>query len=483
MGNYGMNFKGITRRWYINVLAVVFLVLVGFEIIFSVIVYNYYYDSVGQHLKARAEITSRFFNKYSKTQYSEFYTGARQLVDDFTEKDKIELQIIDLDGKVLFSSNGFVPSVLVMTNDVKNAIWGNTENFIGKNSFSNENIMSVSSPLKDASGNIRGVARFVVSLTELDKYILLFISVSIVISIIIILLVFFSGRYFISSIVKPVSDITKTAKEIAKGELNIRIDKKYDDEIGELVDSINNMANEISKTDHLKNDFISSISHELRTPLTAIKGWSETMLSCDSKNDTETINKGLNIISEESQRLTIMVEELLDFSRMQNHGIQIDLQPIDVGSILIETIYIMKERARREGIIIEFSIKDELPVTIGDSNRLKQVFINVIDNAVKHSEKEGKIDVTAENDGEYIIIIINDYGCGIPLEFLPNVKQKFIKGPSSKSGSGLGLALADEIVKLHNGQINIESVEDKGTTVKIVLPIIEKESSDDQNKV
>lgn len=474
-----MNFKGITRRWYINVLAVVFLVLVGFEVIFSVIVYNYYYDSVRGHLKTSAETTSRFFNKYSKTQYSEFYSGAKQLVDDFTEKDKMELQIIDLDGKVLFSSNGFVPSVSVKTNDVRNAIWGNTDSFVGKNSFTDENIMAVSSPLKDASGNIRGVARFVVSLAELDKYILLFIAISIALSIVIILLVFFSGRYFISSIVKPVSEITKTAKEIAKGELDIRINKKYDDEIGELVDSINDMANEISKTEHLKNDFISSISHELRTPLTAIRGWSETMLSCDTKTDTETIQKGLHIINEESQRLTNMVEELLDFSRMQNHGIQIDLQPMDVGSILIETIYIMKERARREGIIIEFSVKDELPVTTGDSNRLKQVFINVIDNAVKHSEKEGKIDVTAESDEESITVTISDYGRGIPPEFLPNVKQKFIKGPSSKGGSGLGLALADEIVKLHFGQIIIESEEDKGTTVKIVLPVVEKESEEE----
>lgn len=477
-----MKFSGITRRWYINVLAVIFVFLVGFVAVFSTIIYNFYYDSVKQQLKSSADVTAAFFNKYSKIKYSEFYTGARQLVDDFSQKDKMELQIVDLDGKILFSTNGFVPKDAIKTRDFTNAVWGQSSSFIGKNSETGENIMAVSSALKDSYGNIRGVARIVVSLTELNSYIFLIIVISAIVAIIILILVIFSGGYFINSIVRPLGEITTTAKDIAKGDLSVRIDKKYDDEIGVLVDSINNMADELSKTEHVKNDFISSVSHELRTPLTAIRGWSETMLSCDLNQEADTVNKGLNIINDEAKRLTTMVEELLDFSRMQNNGLKINLEPIDVGHILMECIFIMKERARREGIIIEFSVTDELPPMMGDDDRLKQVFINIIDNAVKHSESEGNIDVTATFD-ENILITITDYGCGIPAEFLPKIKGKFIKGQSLKRGSGLGLAIADEIVALHQGELTIESEEGKGTKVIVILPIIKLEQSENEGNV
>lgn len=476
MGNLSIKFKGITRRWYINIFGVIIVFLIGFEIVFSIIVYNYYYESVRQYLETRANVTAQFFNKYSKTQYKEFFEGTRKLADDFSEKDKIEMQIVNIDGNVLSSTNSYVPAKRVTTSDFSKAVWGETGSYNGRDTETHENIMAVSVGLRDASGNVRAVARFVVSLSEVDNFLLLAIIISVAVCIVILFLVLLSGRFYINSIVRPVEVITETARHIAKGEMTARIENRYDDEIGVLVDSINNMAEELSETEHLKNDFISSVSHELRTPLTAIKGWSETMLATD-KSDEATIQRGLTVINEEAERLTRMVEELLDFSRMQNNRLIINAEEIDVGEALIESVYIMKERARREGFIIEFSVNSELPVIEGDKNRLKQVFINIIDNAIKHSEKAGKIIISAEG-GENITIVFQDFGCGIPAEFMPKIKEKFIKGLSSKRGSGLGLALADEIIKLHGGTLDIESEEGKGTCVKIVLPVNKKNDGD-----
>ena len=468
-----MKIKGITKSWFFNVFGIIFIFLVAFEIIFSIIMTTYYYDSVRQRVKTTATVTAQFFNKYSKNQSSEFYSAAIKLADDFTEKDKMELQIVDIDGKVLASTNGYLPSEPIGTSDFTRAMWQETPSFLGKNTETKENIMAVSVGLKDASGNIRAIARFVVSTAKLEYYLLFIIGVSIIICFIILLLVFFSGSYYIGSIVKPVAQITEATKTIAKGDLKVRIENSYNNEIGELVESINNMAEELCLTEQIKNDFISSISHELRTPLTAIKGWSETMLSCDVATEAVTIDHGLKVINDEAERLTKMVEELLDFSRMQSNRLTLNMVGMDIGQILIETTYMLAERARREGIIIEYSSEGELPPMEGDPDRLKQVFINIIDNAVKHSEKEGNIIIQSSCAGEKITVIIKDFGIGIPQDFLPKAKEKFIKGPTSKRGSGLGLALADEIIRLHNGELNLESTENVGTTVTIILPLIQ----------
>ncbi|MBE6903604.1 MAG: HAMP domain-containing histidine kinase [Ruminococcaceae bacterium] len=466
-----MNFKSITKSWLFNVFGIILIFLIAFEVVFSIVISTYYKDSVNQKITTTATVTAQFFNKYYKNQSSDFYSAAIKLTEDFEDKDKFELQIVDLNGKILSSSNGYIPINALETPDVEQAMWLSSASYTGKNLETNEDIMAVSVGLKDSSGNIRAIARFVVSLEKLNNYIILVILISIAICLFILALVFFSGSYYVNSFVKPLSKITEATKAIAEGNLTVSLDNNYSYEMGELVDSINNMAHELANTEQIKNDFISSISHELRTPLTAIKGWSETMLGCDITIDAPTVEHGLNVINDEAQRLTKMVEELLDFSKMQNSRLSMNMMRIDIGQILIETTYIMAERARREGIIIEYIPEGELPSVVGDPDRLKQVLINIIDNSIKHSEKEGNIQITAKEEDAYLKVFVRDFGKGIPSEILSKAKERFVKGPNSQRGSGLGLALSDEIMKLHNGKLIIESKENEGTTVTIVLPL------------
>ena len=322
-------------------------------------------------------------------------------------------------------------------------------------------------------GTVIGAIRFVTSMSDINITIAVCILLIALVGIAIIVAVVISGRFFIRSIVGPIKDMSQTARKIAQGDFDTpSFTKKYDDEIGDLSDSINYMAHELKQTEQLKNDFISRVSHELRTPLTAIKGWSETMLLTGEDIDRGTFNKGMNIILKESGRLTSIVEELLDFSRLQSGRLKLITEKTDLVSELDEAVYILKERSIKEKKHLMFDTPIEpFPPVMGDKNRLRQVFLNIIDNALKYTPEGGDVTVQILNEVSNITVLISDTGCGITPEDLPKVKEKFYKANQNVGGSGIGLAVADEIVQMHGGTLDIESGIGVGTTVKIQIPV------------
>ena len=256
----------------------------------------------------------------------------------------------------------------------------------------------------------------------------------------------------------------------------INLDFECTNEIGDLCDAISDMAKDLQTAEQMKNDFISRVSHELRTPLTAIKGWAETMqLSERGKLDRRTFDKGMNVIIKESGRLTSIVEELLDFGRIQSGRMVLMCEKIDILAEFDETVYMLKERAVEEGIHLLYDDPEAIyPPVYGDRNRLKQVFINVLDNALKYTPKGGVVAaqvIYSKDEPDVIKIIVTDTGCGISAEDLPKVKEKFYKANQTVRGSGIGLAVADEIMNLHHGSLDIESGEGVGTTVTLTFPI------------
>ena len=297
------------------------------------------------------------------------------------------------------------------------------------------------------------------------------------------------GLVFTRSIVRPLRNIGNVAGKVADGDLSARIENyKYDDEIGELCGKINNMIDELNDADRLKNDFISTISHELRTPLTSIKGWGETLMQVGD-TDPALTKRGMSVIISEASRLSGMVEELLDFSKIQSNRMNLQLKKIDVLAELDETVFTFRERAIKEGIEIIYNAP-ELPAPMeADEDRIRQVFINIFDNAIKYNYHGGRVIVLAQITSPTVLeISISDTGRGISPENLPRVKEKFYKTDNTVAGSGIGLAVADEIVKLHGGTLNIDSILNEGTTVTITLPIEavtytdEKEVHDEEAK-
>ncbi len=236
----------------------------------------------------------------------------------------------------------------------------------------------------------------------------------------------------------------------------------------QLCDAINDMAGELGAAERMKNDFISSVSHELRTPLTAIKGWAETL---QVGADPRTEEKGMGVIIRESERLSGLVEELLDFSRLQNGRMRLLVERLDLIAELDEAVYLFTDRARTERKELHYEETAQLAPVYGDRNRIRQVFVNILDNALKYTGEGGSVTVTPQEDGGFVQVTVADTGCGIPAEHLPNVKKKFYKANQLVRGSGIGLAVADEIITMHGGILEIASEEGVGTSVAIRLPL------------
>jgi len=283
-------------------------------------------------------------------------------------------------------------------------------------------------------------------------------------------MLYVSNLYFVRSIIEPLAGVTETARRIADGSYGIQMEKSYNDEIGELTDAINDMSMKIRQSEKVQTEFISSVSHELRTPLTAINGWGETIMNGELQNP-EDVKKGMGIIVSEARRLTNMVEELLEFSRISDGRFTLSVEALDLKAELEDAVYTYREFFRRDGIALNYSDcpEDEIDI-IGDPERLRQVFCNLLDNAAKHGGAGKRIDVAIRQEEQTAVITIRDYGPGIPEDELPFVKNKFYKGSSKARGSGIGLAVCQEIIDRHEGELELDNAEGGGCVVTISLP-------------
>lgn len=465
--------SSITRRWLLNSLGVILLIVVTLIATLSAVIQGYVYNGIRSALNGRSDELTNMFSSYGRESPTEFSTAARGYVENFPNKESMELMVINASGRVLITSIGFAPDENQEIPDyeaaLKSAIGYGT--WTGRLS-SGEKVMAVTRVMRSNYGSTVGAIRYVVSLEEADRQIIVIVGALIIAGLLILLFVIVSSYYFMRSILVPIKRIGATAKLIAQGDFKARILKTNDDEIGQLCDTINDMADELGQNEKMKNDFISSVSHELRTPLTAIKGWAETIQAGDT--DRQMFSRGMNIIARESERLSGIVEELLDFSRMQSGRMTLTMDKIDILAELGEAVYMFSERAASEHKFLLYEEPEMLSPVLGDINRLRQVFVNVLDNALKYTKEGGTISVTADEEDGFIRVVISDNGCGIPAEHLPNVKKKFYKANQTVRGSGIGLALADEIMSLHSGSLEIESHENIGTAVTIRIPTYDR---------
>ena len=231
------------------------------------------------------------------------------------------------------------------------------------------------------------------------------------------------------------------------------------------------------RLDDARREFVANVSHELRTPLTAISGWSETLLAGGGE-DPEEVMQGLTIIQKEAGRLTRMVEELLDFARIESGRMKLEVENFDLSIELYEAVYMYENLLRKSGIRLNYDEDVEANYFVnGDRHRMKQVFLNILDNAAKYGGDGKRIDIRLVRDGGNLVATVRDYGQGIPEAELPFVKEKFYKGSSKQRGSGIGLAVTEEIVALHGGTLDIASAVGEGTTVTVTLPSAKAEEA------
>lgn len=466
--------RSIAMRWTVNTLSVVAIILVVVNVSIYYFTRQYYYGSAKSYVVSEANTAEMVLTRLYENLSLNYTTEVRDFIENFEKKEQMEMMAINRSGKVTLSSSGFSPDPEYNMPDYEQALKSEDGLGLFLGESEGENILAVTIVISRQNTTISAL-RFVTSLERVDDQLSVIMTIALGVSCFLLIVVILMGAYFLKSICVPLAQISQTAKKLATGDFSERIPVTSRDEIGQLSTAFNDMANELENSEQIKNDFISSVSHELRTPLTAIKGWSETLAG---GYDPETFSKGMKVIVGETVRLERMVEELLDFSRIQSGRFTMQMAVIDVIAELEDALLIYNDEAKKENISLSYNEPEFMCAVNGDKNRLRQVFINIIDNALKYTESGGSVEVLAETQQDknqgFVVISVSDTGVGIAAEDLPKVKQKFYKANNNKHGSGIGLAVADEIVSMHGGTLEVESRLGVGTTVTIALPLAQR---------
>ena len=465
------HFHSIRTRGLAVSTGLVLIVVIIVVCAYSLSLQAYYMSAARASLQAKAETASSFFADYVNRTYAEYYQSAYNYAESFEDRGSLELQFLDTEGRIEIASTSLSTGVIHGSDDVQSAIeTRRISTWQGRHGSTGEKVFAVSAPLVSADGSVVGVMRYITSLKLISRAVSSAALMAGGLGLAIVLIVFFSNLYFIRTITVPIASLTAIARRIAEGSYGARVKKEHDDEIGELTDTINDMSQKLARAERLQTEFISSVSHELRTPLTAITGWSETISYDDTiKGDSR---RGIEIISREAARLTKMVEELLEFTRIQDGRFTLQVSTVDFPALVEECIYTYNELLRKENITVKYTTDDvDFPEIPGDPERLKQVILNILDNACKYGKSGKKIDIRVSMDESGVFASIRDYGPGIPPDELPQVKKKFYKGSSKERGSGIGLAVCDEIMARHNGKLEIVNAPGGGVCVTIRLPL------------
>lgn len=471
-----IHFEGLRKKIIKNYFIIIIITITLFEGLFIFYAQNYYYDSVRQTLIHQAKITMNIYGNYIGDRSFEQKINNIFNKKDINTNSEMAVEIIDKNKKVIIDQYGFRSDEKAYYEDVNQALKNNIVPSVYRINDTGEHVMSVSVPLM-LNNQIEGLVRYTVSLDAIDVTIFKIILGLILAGIFILLIAISISLKFAYTLIEPLSELKKFANELANGNYNIKLKPRaiVDDEIGELAQTFEHMAQEIDKSEKVKEEFISSISHELRTPLTSIKGWSET-LGYEGIGKEE-LDLGLGIIQDETERLIKLVEELLDFSRLSSDRIKLQIDMIDIESLSIGVVNQLKVKASEKDISLTCEFEtDNINKIQGDKNRLRQVLINLVQNSLKFTDSKGYVKIVVNQDVEYTIIKVIDNGEGIEEHNLEKVLDKFFQENYNKAGSGLGLAISNEIVKLHGGQMKINSKKGEGTCITFTLKNILVES-------
>ena len=465
-----LHLEGLRKRVIKYYFIMIIITVALFEGLFMFYLQNYYYNSAKQSLISRAIYTMDIYDGVGMES-----TSFENKVHNIFEKGQVSnntnftVEFIDKNKNVILDKYGIKTNEKYEYEDVNRALRGNntltpyTYNISG----TNEHVMSISVPLR-VNNQIEGVVRYSLSLKSIDNTVIKLVCFFILAGVIILIIALLLSLKFAESLIRPLKNLKQFANELAQGNYNIKLKKEelHNDEIADLVRTFEHMAVEIDKSRKLKEEFISSVSHELRTPLTSIKGWSETYEGIGK----EELDLGLGIIQDETERMISLVEDLLDFSRLSSDRIRLQIDMVDVRKLAKGVVAQLTVKANEKNITLLTEFKTEDIVDIqGDKNRLRQVLINLVQNAIKFTSEGGYIVVIVSQGEEFTTFTVTDNGVGIKKENLTKVLDKFFQEDYNKAGSGLGLAISNEIVKLHGGKMIIESEKNVGTTITFTL--------------
>ncbi|MDD6069270.1 MAG: HAMP domain-containing sensor histidine kinase [Clostridiales bacterium] len=395
-------------------------------------------------------------------------------LDEFEDTLKTNIWLYGGDGALIAASNRTPESVIPqdiskLDTEIKLSDgFTQTGDFYG---LFDKRMISIGIPIFSGE-NLEGFMVLHTSMTELkevqDEMIsIMYVPFFTMLLVVVLVLVYFSG-----TVLRPLSKINHAAREYAKGNFEARANVKRNDELGELSDSLEYMAKELSKLDEYRKNFIANISHDFRSPLTSIKGYLEAML--DGTIPVEKYDRYLNIVLNEAQRLTKLTAGLLELNSFDTHGPVLKRQKFDIVDVVRETQNTFEGRCEKKRIQLRLTCSVKDATVYADKMKIGQVIYNLIDNAIKFSPEYGKIDVTISKKNDKIFVSVKDEGPGIENDKQNKVWDRFYKTDSSrgkdKQGTGLGLSITKEIIKAHGEHINLISTKGAGSEFIFSLP-------------
>ena len=379
-------------------------------------------------------------------------------------------------GAALAGSDPEAGSRLQITPNILTAINGSE----GYASRSADDYMDVALPVRGASGSyIIYIIDNKGTVTELNAELFQIVVEAMVIGFVISVLL---SLLLAKTMVTPIQNLTRAAEKVASGDFSETVDNRSKDEIGVLTRTFNDMAGQLENNiEHLKNEeqmrreFVANVSHELRTPITSIRGYAETLTDAAGKMDRETEQHFLEVIVGESDRITKIVQDLLMLSKFDAGSIAFDFEEFSFAKSVQDVYNAQKLEAEKRKQEFTLRFKGELPSIRGDRQRIEQVLINMISNAIKYTRDGGAIHVSAGRNADSVWCSVRDNGIGIPKKDVGHVFERFYRVDKARSresgGTGLGLSIAYEIVQRHDGRMEIKSQEGRGTTITMTLPV------------
>lgn len=402
----------------------------------------------------------------------------RPVIVSFNQADRIlgtEFWVIDQKGKVLAASADhlYCEGNTLESADLEQLKRGHVGLKRGQSQYFKEAVIRVVTPVLD-NGKLLGAVVLYAPVAGVNEASLkmrhIYIGAAFLGVIVSIALGLVLSRY----ITRSLREVSVAAGKIAEGDFDQRVDTKTEDEFGKLGQSINNMTRRLADSERMRKDFIANVSHELRSPLTSIQGFIDALLD-GRHTDREESKKYLTIIQKETYRLSKLINDLLEISKFDSQGVQFNMEPFPLNTVINRAIVSLKPRLDEKNIIVKTAIPLDLPLCDGDEDRIEQVIHNLLSNAIHYSPVEGKILISGFLRENEIQVEVADNGPGIPAEELPKVWERFYRVDKDRSrrkgGTGLGLAIVREIIKKHGGRVIAESEQGEGAVFGFTLPL------------
>ncbi|HMM22477.1 MAG TPA: ATP-binding protein [Selenomonadales bacterium] len=349
-----------------------------------------------------------------------------------------------------------------------------------------ESMLVVAVPLARQDGTVSGTVMINTPIEEIDNFLQNIYKYLGYAGVVAILVAVVLAAYMARGIVRPLRAMQETAAALAQGKYDRRVKVTTGDEVGDLGQSLNSLANDLGEyvrrmevTDKMRRDFVANVSHELRTPLTIMRGYNQA-LQDGTVTDPGQVKKYHRVMGDEILRLEKLIAELLDLSQLQASGAGLEVEEISLAEVVDNVSTLLKQKSEEKGVTLLTQIEPVVPPIQGDGDRLTQMVLILMDNALKFTPAGGQITatVTAANGG--IALSVADTGAGIAVEDLPHIWERFYKADRSRSsgGAGLGLAIARQIIDLHGATVKVDSACGEGTTFTVRFPITKNSKSE-----